>query len=105
MSDLCGDDGRMIPLIQFPGAEGAGPETRDEARPVGFTPQPVTEYKPSVFYYRRAIRAAKTKAQAQSVGLGVCLELERLKEWVRAHGMVPPKWTVDPLEAEEKGWQ
>ncbi len=96
---------RMIPLIQFPGAEGAGPETRDEARPVDFTPQPVTDYKPSVFYYRRAIRAAKTKAQAQAEGLAVCTELERLKEWVRDQGLMPPKWLVTVEEAEEKGWR
>jgi len=36
--------------------------------------------------------------------LVVCHELEELKGWVREQGMIPPKWIVDPQEAEEKGW-
>ena len=61
-------------------------------------------YRPSVFYYRKALREAETRDRAVVVGLVVCHELEQLKAWVREQGMIPPKWIVDPHEAEEKGW-
>ena len=61
-------------------------------------------YKPSVYYFRKALRESETRERAVTVGLIVCHELEQLKGWIRERGMIPPKWIVDPLEAEEKGW-
>lgn len=61
-------------------------------------------YKPSAFYFRRALRTATTKERAIQIGLAVCTELEALKAWVRDQGMIPPKWRVDPDEARDKGW-
>lgn len=62
-------------------------------------------YRPSGFYYRRAVRRAQSKEEAQAIALSVITEHERLKAWVREElGVIPPKWTVHLDEAEEKGW-
>lgn len=61
-------------------------------------------YKPSVFYFRRALRESGSHERAITVGLIVCSELEELKAWVREQGMYPPKWIVMDEEADEKGW-
>jgi hypothetical protein len=63
-----------------------------------------SSYKPSVYYFRKALREANSRERAVAVGLIVCHELEQLKAWVREHGMIPPKWLVDPSEAKDKGW-
>jgi hypothetical protein len=65
---------------------------------------PVTDYKPSAFYYRQTLRKETDPAKLRVVGLTVVGELEHLKQWVRDQGLQPPKWVVDPLEAQEKGW-
>lgn len=63
-------------------------------------------YRPSGFYYRRALRRAQTVEEAQAIGLAVIAEHERLKAWVREElGFIPPKWTVHPDEAADKGWE
>ena len=62
------------------------------------------EYKPSVFYYRKALRNSSYHERAVKVGLVVCHELELLKTWVCEQGMMPPKWLVMDEEAKEKGW-
>ena len=62
------------------------------------------DVRPSVFYFRRALRQAQTVERARIVGLGICSELERVKAWIEEQGFTPPKWLVDPAEAEEKGW-
>jgi hypothetical protein len=61
-------------------------------------------YKPSAFYYRKAIREANTLKEAQDAGCLVVLELEQLKEWVRERGLIPPKMHITREEAEDKGW-
>lgn len=61
-------------------------------------------YKPSAYYYRQAIRGARSVEQSRAIGLHVVAEYERLREWVRAQGLIPPKWEVDPKEAKDKGW-
>jgi hypothetical protein len=61
-------------------------------------------YMPSVFFFRRSLRASATHEQAVAIGLTVCTELEHLKAWVRERGMIPPKWMTDNGEAAEKGW-
>lgn len=69
------------------------------------TEEAETSYKPSAFYFRRAIRGARTKAQAQEAGLHAVREMEALKAWVREQGMIPPKRFVLADEAAEKGWE
>lgn len=64
----------------------------------------VISYKPSAWYLRKAIRSAKTIEEAQTTGLLAVRELEKLKEWVRNRGVIPPKWEVTEEEAREKGW-
>lgn len=65
---------------------------------------PPLSYKPSTWYYRQAIRGARSVEQSRAIGLHVISEYERLREWVRKQGMIPPKWEVDPREAKDKGW-
>lgn len=67
-------------------------------------PDPLTSYRPSCYYFRREIRNARTKLRSQCVGLAAVDELERLKEWIRAQGMIPPKWKVLREELRDKGW-
>jgi hypothetical protein len=64
-----------------------------------------SSYKPSVYYFRKALREANSKDRAMAVGLIVCHELEQLKAWVREQGLIPPKVAVMPEEADEKGWE
>jgi hypothetical protein len=65
---------------------------------------PTSSYKPSVYYFRKALRESSSQEGAIVVGLVVCHELEQLKAWVREQGMIPPKWLVLGEEADEKGW-
>lgn len=62
-------------------------------------------YRPSAYYFRKALRGAKTKAQAVEAGLQAVRELEYLKEWIRGQGMIPPKRYVLRSEAQEKQWK
>lgn len=64
----------------------------------------VVSYKPSSWYFRDAIRNAKTIRAAQDAGMIAVLELEELKSWIRGLGMVPPKRFVLRAEASEKQW-
>lgn len=61
-------------------------------------------YKPSSWYFRQALRATDDPETLRAVGLCVVSELEMLKEWVRAQGLIPPKNCILRAEAEEKGW-
>jgi hypothetical protein len=63
-----------------------------------------TKYQPTAFYYREALRAAKTRAAALEVGLELVLELERHKAWIRDQGLIPPKWLITPNERAAKAW-
>jgi hypothetical protein len=63
-----------------------------------------TSYQPSAYFFRKSLREAATKEEAVEVGMVVILELETLKEWVRAQGLRPPKTHIHPSEAEAKGW-
>lgn len=62
-------------------------------------------YKPSAFYFRRALRSTKDPQRLRSIGLAAVDELETLKAWVREQGYIPPKWHVLREEAEDKGWE
>lgn len=59
-------------------------------------------YKPSCFYYRKALRECATREEALSLGLEIADENERLREWCRAQGMMPPKWFITPAERAAK---
>lgn len=67
------------------------------------TPDPVS-YRPSAFYYRKALREAETVDEVRALGLGLVAEYEALREWVRSNGLIPPKFRVLQSEAREKGW-
>jgi hypothetical protein len=62
-------------------------------------------YKPGVFYFRKALRESDSCERAVEVGLVVCAELERTRNWIREQGLPVPKWIVDPQEAAAKGWR
>lgn len=64
----------------------------------------VVEFKPSAFYFRKAIRSAKSLREAQGIAMLLVLELGSLRSWARDLGMVPPKRYVLRTEADEKGW-
>lgn len=51
----------------------------------------MTSYRPAAFYHRSRIRKARTLEKCREAGLGAVKELEELKAWVRACGLVPPK--------------
>lgn len=59
-------------------------------------------YKPSAYYYRKALREAETVEDIQEICEVVATELEMLKAWVRTHGLVPPRWHVTPSERAAK---
>lgn len=61
-------------------------------------------FRPSAFYFRRALRGAMSKNEAVEIGLHLCCELEMLKQWVRDQGMIPPKWHIMSSEISEKSW-
>lgn len=67
-------------------------------------PEGCADYRPGSFYHRRRLRRSRTIKEAVKKGLELVRENERLREWVRQQGMIPPKWVVDPDEADEKGW-
>ena len=59
-------------------------------------------YKPSAYYFRKALREAESVEELRELGLGVVSELEMLKEWVRGHHLVPPRWHITPSERAAK---
>lgn len=71
------------------------------SHPAGQTfamPHELITYRPSAFYFRTAIRSAKSQAELAELALHLVAEHETLREWVREHGMVPPKWFITPSE-------
>lgn len=59
-------------------------------------------YRPSAFYFRKALNEAQTVSDAQVVGHQVVRELEMLKAWVREQGLIPPRQFILSEEAQEK---
>jgi hypothetical protein len=59
-------------------------------------------YRPSAFYFRKALNEAKTVSDAQVIGHQVIRELEMLKAWVREQGLIPPRQFILSAEAQEK---
>ncbi len=58
----------------------------------------LSPYLSSAYFFRVQLRAARTRRAAVEIGLVVIDEHERLREWVRAQGLIPPKWLVTPRE-------
>jgi hypothetical protein len=61
-------------------------------------------YRPSAFYWRRAIRGTDDPEKLRNLALSLVAELEVHKEFIRNLGAIPPKDRVHPDEAKEKGW-
>lgn len=61
-------------------------------------------YKPSVYYFRKALRETTDPAELRRLGLTLCRAYELEREWIRDHGMIPPKMVVLQAEAQDKGW-
>lgn len=59
-------------------------------------------FKPTEFYFRRAIRDAKTKREAQIVGYALVDEYERLRSWLLDNGVPPPEWRVLKAELRDR---
>jgi len=59
-------------------------------------------YRPSAYFFRREIRAARSKKKAVDLGLTLVSELEELKAWVRAHGLIPPRFYLTRSERRAK---
>jgi hypothetical protein len=62
-------------------------------------------YKPSAYYFRKALRGTDDSEELRTVGLVLVSELERMKAWIREAGMTPPRWVGTPEESEDKGWR
>lgn len=89
------------PLV-FPSPVHVGRVARDRTTKTA-TKIPMASYKPSVGYFRRALRDADTVEEVRAVGLLAVRELENLKDWVRSTGETPPKRFVLLTEAKDKG--
>ncbi|MDP0495229.1 MAG: hypothetical protein Q7Q73_03375 [Verrucomicrobiota bacterium JB024] len=46
-------------------------------------------YRPQAYYYRTALREARSVSEARRIGYMLCDEVEHLKEQVRECGMIP----------------
>lgn len=64
-------------------------------------------YRPSAYYFRAALRSAKSREEAIEVGLHAVRELEMLKAWVRELGYEPPRQHVMQAEivAKPASWR
>ncbi|MCX6952941.1 MAG: hypothetical protein NTV51_12365 [Verrucomicrobia bacterium] len=49
----------------------------------------ILSYKPSAFYYRRDIRAARSKAAVQTLANRQVTEMEMLYQWIYDNGFAP----------------
>jgi hypothetical protein len=83
-----------------------GNKTRGkEVMPDTPSPAGMPSYKPSGFYFRRALRKSNDPTEIREIAMTLCLEMEFLRQWVREHGMIPPKRNVMTSEARAKGWK
>ena len=64
----------------------------------------ITNFKPSAFFFRQALRRAKDLPDAVAIGMTLVLELEAHKEFIRSLGHVPPKRFLTVAEVSEKDW-
>lgn len=52
----------------------------------------------SAFFFRKKIREAESREEMAEIALHVVAESERLRQWCRDQGLVPPKWFITPDE-------
>lgn len=64
----------------------------------------IVAYKPSVFYFREALRETSDPAELRKIGFLLCAAYEEEREWIRAQGLIPPKRVILESEARDKGW-
>lgn len=57
-------------------------------------------YRPNAYYYRKIAREG-SKQEMREVIHDLLLERERLRSWVREHGMIPPLFKVPEQKAAE----
>lgn len=62
----------------------------------------IPTYKPSAYYFREALREARTKANAVEVGMQAVREIENLKEQMREVGIEPQPQHIMSNEIEAK---
>lgn len=65
---------------------------------------PVFDYRPSAYYFRSELYAARTRAEVLEIALQAVMEMENLRAFIRENGLIPPKQYVLCREAQEKGW-
>ena len=61
-------------------------------------------YRPSVYYFRKALRGTDNAQELRDLGLMLCTAYELEREWIRAQGLQPPKHIMLEEEAQAKGW-
>ncbi len=55
-------------------------------------------YKPSVFYFRKALDESRTTAEAIKTALIVCAEFEYLRQWSMERGVLPAMETLASMD-------
>ena len=66
------------------------------------TEEKAASYKPSAFYWRKEVRAAKDLEELRKLALCLVSELELHKEAIREQGLMPPKNHVCVSELSQK---
>lgn len=69
----------------------------------GVTAEAIT-YRPTGYYFRRALRSTNDPERLREIGMTAVLEIEQLRQWARGLGHSPPKEYVMRSEIEENGW-
>jgi predicted nucleotidyltransferase len=64
----------------------------------------VISYRPSVWYFRQALRKSKDMDEVRDIGFLLCTAYEREREWIRNLGLIPPKQVMLEEEVRAKGW-
>lgn len=64
----------------------------------------VHEFLSSVYFFRTSYRWAKSYEERDQLFWTLCRDYERLREWCREHGMMPPKFEISKMEADWKPW-
>jgi len=66
--------------------------------------EPLANYRPGGYYYRRAYREAESADEQAEIFETLLLDHEKLREWVRDQGLRPPKFEVLSHEVDDKPW-
>jgi hypothetical protein len=90
---------RQLRLIETGIAEST-PSCEDEIQEPG-----VADYRPSVFYFRRAIRDSYQMEELREIAMHIVRELENVRAWMLAEFEItgPKKWVMRS-EMQAKPW-